>query len=453
MKLLKTSKIRGRSLAASLFCVAASAAIPMAANAASITIDSVAQRWPWNNKVDITYTVSGGQDVAAGVYARIEFTANIAGTEYLIDGVHDIGASASDGTHTVTWKLPAGVRSDNCTMTAKLLSADNPSGDDYLVVDLATGEVSYEGLLDSQSASNDRYNTDAVYKTTKMVFRKVPRWADRASLPNAASLPANGYPTGDSVNFSTKNSRKDWATSRDYYAGIFIVTRAQYETVVGSIPSGGETGTGVGDVVAHRPVQQVSWNMLRGSIAETNSIVPNASGTRFFERLNGRTKAASSGITGFDLPTEVMWEIAARAGGTSTYFWGADSIDLAVATNYVVSADSNSPKLAVAVGSRLPNSWGLYDVSGDVYELCRDSNGGNSVAVSNNLANNSDPFIPYFNAANADRNNYAMLRGGASRATALSTKDFKLSCRDGDNSRVKTQTAAWFGFRAFLYVD
>ena len=95
MKLPKISKIA--------VVLAAIAAIPMAANAASITIDSVQQRWPWNNKVDITYTVSGGQDVAAGVYARIEFTANIAGTEYLIDGVHDVGASASDGTHTVMY--------------------------------------------------------------------------------------------------------------------------------------------------------------------------------------------------------------------------------------------------------------------------------------------------------------------------------------------------------------
>ncbi len=89
----------------------------MSANAASITIDSVQQRWPWNNKVDITYTVSGGQDVAVGVFARIEFTANIAGTEYLIDGVHDVGASASDGTHTVTWTLPIGVKSGTPSKT------------------------------------------------------------------------------------------------------------------------------------------------------------------------------------------------------------------------------------------------------------------------------------------------------------------------------------------------
>ena len=47
-----------------------SGAMVVTANAASITIDSVTQRWPWNNKVDITYTVTDGQNVAAGVYAK-----------------------------------------------------------------------------------------------------------------------------------------------------------------------------------------------------------------------------------------------------------------------------------------------------------------------------------------------------------------------------------------------
>ena len=59
--------------------VATSATLPMAVNAASIAIDSVAQRWPWNNKVDITYTVTDGQNHAAGVYCGIEFNVSVPG--------------------------------------------------------------------------------------------------------------------------------------------------------------------------------------------------------------------------------------------------------------------------------------------------------------------------------------------------------------------------------------
>ena len=146
------------------------AATPFTAVADSISVDNVVQRWPWNNKLDITYTVNGGQNVAAGVYARIVFTANIGGRSFTIDGVHDVGANASSGTHTVTWTLPPGLRANDCTMTAQLLSADNPSGDDYMIIDLDSGEIMYEGLLASQEASNARYNTD-LYKSTNSANR------------------------------------------------------------------------------------------------------------------------------------------------------------------------------------------------------------------------------------------------------------------------------------------
>ena len=107
--------------------------LALGADASSVTIDSVTQRWPWNNKVDITYTVTGGQtltpDGSGDVYCRLVFHANIGGQTYEIDGVTNVGASASSGQHTVTWTPPADLRVKalDCTMTATLLSADNPS--------------------------------------------------------------------------------------------------------------------------------------------------------------------------------------------------------------------------------------------------------------------------------------------------------------------------------------
>ena len=65
--------------------VAAGAIISMAANASSITIDSVQQRWPWNNKVDITYTIGGGQDLANGNYQKIVFTTVINGATLTVE--------------------------------------------------------------------------------------------------------------------------------------------------------------------------------------------------------------------------------------------------------------------------------------------------------------------------------------------------------------------------------
>ncbi|MBQ4199110.1 MAG: formylglycine-generating enzyme family protein [Kiritimatiellae bacterium] len=367
---------------------AAVAASAMAANAASITIDSVRQRWPWNNKVDITYTISGGQNVAAGVFAKLVFTATIAGQTYTIDGVHDIGASASDGTHTVTWTPPADIRAraTDCTMTATLSAADNPSGDDYMVVDLASGVIAWEGLLATQNASNERYNT-AVYKTDKLVLRKVP-----AGGP---------YPTGDDANYASVNARKMWTTAKDYYIGVFPVTQYQYTKLYGSNPSGRTTPIAGNEVeVTYRPVEQVSWDDLRLSTTASTSPIPAVaspnSGT-FFQRLNY--------ITGnkyrFDLPTEVMFEIAERAGATTAFYWG-NTID----TSYIVCQDNSydntiNKNNTVAVGSRLPNAWGLYDMAGNVWELCLDD------VESGNLTARTDAFTPAWASGISRR-----LRGG-----------------------------------------
>ncbi len=422
---------------------AAIAAGAMAADASSITIDSVTQRWPWNNKVDITYTVSGGQDVAAGVFAKIVFTATIAGQTYTIDGVHDIGANASNGTHTVTWTPPADIRAKatDCTMTATLSAADNPSGDDYIVVELSgenKGRISYEGLLASQQASNERYNTDD-YKTTKLVLRKVPRWADRGALPNAAVLSSMaGYPTGYSGDSEvTKNSPKKWPTARDYYIGVFPVTQKQYETIVGSNPSQLTTEI-AGNVVGHRPVEKVSWNSLRDSKAITASIVPSATGG-FFARLDYATSR------NFDLPTEVMFEIAQRAGSTAKYSWGDTP-----STNYVVTSET-SPDSTVAVGSRLPNDWGLFDTTANVREWCLDACDRNSSAPNKDLNLRTDAFTP--NSVSGVT--YRIYRGGGSAGTAVLTGGAaaarcKASFRDAQGAGNSYNS---LGFRVALIAD
>ena len=418
--------------------IAANAAIPMAANASSITIDSVTQRWPWNNRVDITYTVTDGQtltaDPANDVYMKVVFTATIDGTPYTIDG-SAIGASATGsagGTqHTATWTPPADlkVKASGCTMSAALYAADAPSGDDYMVVDLDTGDVTFEGLLYSQDLSSARYNTDT-YKEDKMVLRKVPRWADRASLPNATTALASlsGYPTGDNTSASSydasSNKQTNWVTRLDYYIGIFPVTQAQYVKFGQGNPSG-NTAVIEGNTIGHRPVENMTWNDLRGSETGYGEPVPTVetnTGT-YLQRLNYKTGNKFA----FDLPTEVMSEIACRAGKNGGhYYWESGTLG----ANAVFNASST-----LAVGSKQPNNWGLYDTIGNVWEFCLDRSG---LA---NMADSTDPFVPYTASggsirvrgsgtwnSNVVRYFFASYRNYAGRTWSANTCGFRVSC-------------------------
>ena len=97
-----------------LAATAFGAVIPAAFAESSIAIDSVAQRWPWNNKVDITYTVTDGQSREGGVYAGVDFTVAIPGVGTRVVHGYEIGASAETGgegsrQHVATWTAPAGV--------------------------------------------------------------------------------------------------------------------------------------------------------------------------------------------------------------------------------------------------------------------------------------------------------------------------------------------------------
>ena len=68
----------------------------------------------------------------------------------------------------------------------------------------------------------------------------------------------------------------------------------------------------------------------------------------------------------YDLPTEAEWEMAAKAGTTTAYWWGDD-----IGSGHANCRECGSPwggKGSAPVGSFPPNPWGLYDMNGNVWQ-------------------------------------------------------------------------------------
>jgi len=138
--------------------------------------------------------------------------------------------------------------------------------------------------------------------------------------------------------------------TKDFYLGVTEVTQAQYQKVMGENPScfGGDNVQGDS---SNHPVEQVSWE----------------DAVEFCNKLSALPEEKAAGRV-YRLPTEAEWEYACRAGSKSAYSFGdeRDSLD-GNAWFYENGHGKTHP-----VGQKKPNAWGLYDIHGNVWELCSD---------------------------------------------------------------------------------
>ncbi len=82
--------------------------------------------------------------------------------------------------------------------------------------------------------------------------------------------------------------------------------------------------------------------------------------------------------SGYRLPTEAQWEYACRAGTSTTYSWGNEM------NGDYLWWDRNSENSTHPVATKKPNPWGLYDMSGNVWEWTNDWFGYYSEQTVNN---------------------------------------------------------------------
>ena len=118
------------------------------------------------------------------------------------------------------------------------------------------------------------------------------------------------------------------------------VTQRQWSTVMGMNPSYFKS--------PDAPVECIDFQMAQN----------------FIDTLNHTTRHGYR----YRLPREAEWEYACRAGTSGTYFFGESPEELA---HWALYRDNSAGRTA-AVRQRPPNPWGLYDMLGNVQELCNE---------------------------------------------------------------------------------
>ena len=359
----------------------------MAALHAEVKVKNVAvkPRWPWNGLVDITYSIECDEKDEDGkpkdVY--VDFTGIDNDRNMAVKIKSLTGQGAKDpvkhgGPYTVTWDMgkdEPNLNSSSFQVDVHAIAGIAP----YLVVNLETWKVRYT----SQPPNLD----DDTCRTTELWLRQIPA----GTFTMGCDSTEVGY-------YGYEFAKHEVTLTQMFYIGVFECTQKQWELVMGSNPSYYK-----GDC---RPVEYVSYNMIRGTGAQAGAGWPTYShavdATSFMGKLQEKT-----GLT-FDLPTEAQWEYACRAGTTTALNSGknltstsSDGAMNEVGRYYYNRSDGKGGYSSghTKVGSYLPNAWGLYDMHGNVREWTLDWWGANTSST----AAETDPVGPNTGSGRVDR--------------------------------------------------
>ena len=381
-------------------------------------------------RVDITYSLSEAAVVTLEIQTNANTSASADDPGWTSIGGAAVGNAQGDvwkrvdaGSHTITWNprqwWPDHVIADGgarAKVTAWAL--DNPP--DYMVVDISSAaqpntQKYYPAVdfLPGGILGNPNYRTGML--VLRKIMAKDVKWmmgSTTLELGHNASREATHQVTLDN----------------NYYIGVFLITQDQWSLVATNSAASATFST----KRSMRPMENISYNEVRNTHSTSSTATSVDAGTisatpssdSFLGLL--RTK---SGLN-FDLPSEAQWEFAARAGHGSGY-WGDgsaitnDAIDanLSLQGRYKNNPATNTRETNNAdktadpdvggtsiVGSYQQNSWGLYDMFGNIMEWCLDwgedniSNFGGAV--------NIDPSNPLKTLSGATGSTRS-LRGGS----------------------------------------
>ncbi len=314
----------------------------------------------------------------------------------------DVWKKVEQGSRTITWdgatnwadgKIPSsGIRA---VVTA--WSLDNTP--DYMVVDLSESAQpntqkyypSVDFLPGSELGQTGAITNNTAYRKSKLVMRKIMAKGVEWTMGSVNEPGRSG-----SNEAKAREVTHSATLTNNYYIGVFEITQAQwaFATAGASITPTATHFTTDGQM---RPMDRLCYNVLRRSRSKSAPWENNAYSSNYnwpnppkSDSFLG-TLSSKTGIE-FDLPSEAQWEFAARAGHGEG-LWGDGSTIVGstsdshldeigryrgnggtsgVNSSTVPDASSDPSSGTAICGSYKPNSWGLFDMHGNVCEICLD---------------------------------------------------------------------------------
>ncbi|MEL7251929.1 MAG: SUMF1/EgtB/PvdO family nonheme iron enzyme [Bacteroidota bacterium] len=230
-------------------------------------------------------------------------------------------------------------------------------------------EAITDGSSEELTQAQELQERNPVKQQSSESVRNVPGMTEKMVL-----VEGGAFEMGDVLGEGEKNEKPvHTVTLRDFYIGIHAVTFAEYDLYCKA--AGVELPPDEGWGRGQRPVIRVNWFE---AVKYCNWLSEQA-GRKPVYTINEEGVSADWDVAGFRLPTEAEWEFAARGSGQKIRFGNGKDEANSAEINYNASSASifnhkgSYRRKTVPVGSlSSPNSLGLHDMSGNVWEWCWD---------------------------------------------------------------------------------